>query len=181
MDFLIKSGRAVLFPEYKGTFERIGKSAEHGTIAERDQTIEQAKDLRRSVDYLETRSEIDPNRLAYYGFSWGAVQGSIFTALESRFKVAIFVDGGLPVRWILRAEVDPVNFAPRVKIPVLMINGRYDFLLPLETSQQPLFRLLGTPTVDKRHVVLESGHGLPFTPWVKETLDWLDRYLGTVK
>jgi pimeloyl-ACP methyl ester carboxylesterase len=70
---------------------------------------------------------------------------------------------------------------PGVKIPVLMVNGRFDYGAPLETSQQPLFRLLGTPLADKRHVILESGHGLPFTPWFKETLDWFDHYLGPVR
>ena len=78
-------------------------------------------------------------------------------------------------------EDDPINFAPNIKIPVLMINGRYDFGIPFETCQQPFFRLLGTPAADKRQVLLESGHGLPYTPWFKETLDWLDHYLGRVK
>jgi dienelactone hydrolase len=181
VDFLIKSGRAVMFPVYKGTFERLGKAPQQGSIADRDQTIEQGKDLRRSLDYLETRAEIDRSRLGYYGFSWGSAQGAIFVALENRFKVAVFADGGIQARWIPRPEADPVNFAPHIKIPVLMINGRYDFVLPLETSQLPLFRLLGTPPADKRHVILDSGHGLPFTPWFKEALDWLDHYLGAVK
>ena len=68
-----------------------------------------------------------------------------------------------------------------MKKPALMINGRYDFVIPFETCQQPLFRLLGTPPADKRQVVLESGHGLPYTPWFKEALNWLDHYLGSVK
>jgi pimeloyl-ACP methyl ester carboxylesterase len=101
--------------------------------------------------------------------------------IEDRFKVAVLADGGLPSRWKPRPEVDPGNFAPHVKIPVLMVNGRYDYAAPLETSQRPLFRLLGTPPADKRHVLLESGHGLPLTPWFKEVLDWLDHYLGPVK
>lgn len=78
-------------------------------------------------------------------------------------------------------EDDPLNFVPQIKIPVLMVNGRYDFVVPLETCQQPFFRLLGTPPADKHQVLLDSGHGLPLTPTFKETLDWLDRYLGRVK
>ena len=77
-------------------------------------------------------------------------------------------------------EVDAVNFAPRARIPVLMLNGRYDYAFPLETSQIPLFRLLGTPDIDKRHVILESGHVPPRQAMIKEILDWLDRYLGPV-
>jgi hypothetical protein len=62
-----------------------------------------------------------------------------------------------------------------------MVNGRYDYVLPLETSQESLFRLFGTTPADKRHVILESGHGLPPLPFFKEVLDWLDHYLGPVK
>jgi eukaryotic-like serine/threonine-protein kinase len=182
VDFLIKSGRAVIFPEYKGTFERFEKVPERGSVADRDQTIEQVKDLRRSIDYLETRpSDFDVSRLTYYGFSWGASEATISAAIENRFKVAVLASGGIPSRWKPRPEVDPVNFAPHVKMPVLMVNGRYDYVLPLETSQEPLFRLLGTAPVDKRRVVLESGHGLLPTPFFKEVLDWLDHYLGPVK
>jgi hypothetical protein len=32
-------------------------------------------------------------------------------------------------------EVDEINFAPRVKVPTLMVNGRCDHFFPLETSQ----------------------------------------------
>ena len=181
VDFLIKSGRAVMFTEYKGTFERFEKLPERGTIADRDQIVEQVKDVRRSIDYLETRPELDTSRLAYYGFSWGASEAVIAAAVETRFKVAVLASGGLPSRWKPRPEASLVNFAPHVKIPVLMINGRYDYVAPLQTSQEPLFRLLGTASADKRHVVLESGHGLPPTPFFKEVLDWLDHYLGPVK
>jgi dienelactone hydrolase len=179
VDFLIKGGRAVMFPLYKGTYERNTHPTGQGASEFRDETIQRSKDLRRSLDYLETRPDIDHNRLAFYGFSWGSVEGSISLALESRFKTAVLADGGCNFGSPLPEE-NPINFAPNIKIPVLMINGRYDLMLPVEGCQQPFFRLLGTPSSDKRHVLLESGHGLPFTPWFKETLDWLDRYLGRV-
>jgi hypothetical protein len=79
-------------------------------------------------------------------------------------------------------EVDPFNFLAHDQTPTLMINGRSDLLVPLETSQIPMFRLLGAPAKDKRHVVLEGGHAsVRFQEVIKETLDWLDRYLGPVK
>jgi pimeloyl-ACP methyl ester carboxylesterase len=73
--------------------------------------------------------------------------------------------------------------AARIKVPVLMINGKYDQLFPLETSQIPLLKILKTPKEDKRHVILDTDHSV----WVKhdivikEILDWLDKYLGPVK
>jgi eukaryotic-like serine/threonine-protein kinase len=74
-----------------------------------------------------------------------------------------------------------MNFAPRVKIPVLMINGRYDFVFPLETCQEPLLRALGSAPQDKRQALFDTGHAPPLLPMMKETLDWLDHYLGPVK
>jgi len=180
IDFMVKSGRALMFPIYKDTYERLGTPPDPGTNAERDETIQQAKDLRRSVDYLETRPDIDRGRFAYYGISWGAVDGPIMLAVENRFKAAVLAAGGCDPEKVL-PEADPMNFAPRVKVPVLMVNGRYDFVLPLETCQEPLFRLLGVPPQDKRHVLFDTGHAPPQLPVMKEALNWLDRYLGPVK
>jgi eukaryotic-like serine/threonine-protein kinase len=63
-----------------------------------------------------------------------------------------------------------------------MLNGRYDYTFPLETSQQPYFRWLGTPEKDKRHIVYDSAHDVMVyrTQVVREVLSWLDHYLGPV-
>jgi len=101
--------------------------------------------------------------------------------VERRIQCVVMLSGGSFER--APAEVDSWNFAPRVKAPVLMVNGRDDFRFPLETSQRPMFRLLGTPEKDKRHVVLDGGHLSPAgrPDIMKEILDWLDRYLGPVQ
>jgi len=41
-----------------------------------------------------------------------------------------------------------------------------------------MFRLLGTPQADKRHLLFDSGHVPPRNDMIRETLDWLDHYLG---
>ena len=79
-------------------------------------------------------------------------------------------------------EVDTFNFASRVTVPVLMVNGSHDFLFPSEASQEPLFRLLASPEGTKRHFVYEGGHVPPrLQDIARETLDWFDKYLGPVK
>jgi eukaryotic-like serine/threonine-protein kinase len=77
-------------------------------------------------------------------------------------------------------EVDELNFAPRVRVPTLLVDGRYDEIFPLETSQNVMSRFLGTPEKDKRHAVLEGAHIPPYDQ-MKEILDWLDKYQGPVK
>jgi hypothetical protein len=62
-----------------------------------------------------------------------------------------------------------------------MLNGRFDYIFPVEISQEPMFRLLGTPREQKRRVVYETGHDIPQNELIRESLDWLDRYLGPVK
>jgi dienelactone hydrolase len=183
IEFFLKSGRAVLYPVFKGMYERYGPLTTHypqPTNTYRDTVIQMSKDLRRAVDYLETRPEIDKNKLAYDGVSFGATMGPIMVAMEPRLKAAVFVLGGF-YQQRRAAEVDQINFAPRVRCPVLMINGRFDWIFPLVSSQQPMFRLLGTPEADKRHVLLDIGHSITVNQMIKDSLDWLDRYLGPVR
>ena len=82
---------------------------------------------------------------------------------------------------MLRLEPSYHSIEPRVKAPVLMLNGRFDFIFPTASSQEPMFRLLGTPKEQKRRVVYDTGHDIPRTEMIKESLNWLDRYLGPVK
>jgi eukaryotic-like serine/threonine-protein kinase len=102
------------------------------------------------------------------------------TAVEPRFKTAVFVAGGCDEDREL-PEADAINFAPHVKIPVLMIDGRYDFHHPVDSCQEPMFQSLGASPQSKRHVLFDSGHIPPMLPTIKETLDWLDAHLGPVK
>ena len=139
-----------------------------------------SKDLGRTLDYLETRGDIDSTRVAYLGFSMGSNFAPVLLAVETRVKTAILAAGGLVFRYAL-PEIDQLNFAPQVKIPMLMLNGRYDDDFPLQASQVPFFRLLGTPDQDKKHVLYETGHDLPHKDEVRESLDWLDKYLGPVR
>jgi dienelactone hydrolase len=182
-DFVIKSGRAVLYPVYKGTYERgddLRSYCPNTTSSWRDHVIAWSKDLGRSIDYLETRSEIDRDKLAYEGESWGGAMGSLLPAVEDRIKVCVLIVPGFNLQKSL-PEVDELNFAPHVKAPVLMLNGRFDWIFPVGTSQLPLFRLLGTPEEHKRRVEYETGHDIPRSEMIKQTLDWLDRYLGPVQ
>ena len=148
--------------------------------AYRDMVMQWSKDLGRSLDYLEGRPDIDSERLAYYGLSFGASLGLILTALEDRFGASVFVAGGLDSSRPPR-EVDKFHFLPRIRTPTLMLAGRIDFIYPVETSLEPMYRLLGTPEKDKKLVLFDSGHIVPRLPMIKEILDWLDHYLGPVQ
>jgi len=182
-DYIVKSGRAVVYPIYQNTYERTKHTDLPGPAQATELTIERYRDVARSLDYLETRSDIARDKFAYLGVSMGAAQGVIFATLEQqRLKTVVFLDGGyflgdFPGVW------DQANFAPRLKKPVLMVNGRYDFSFSLDRAQEPLFRMLGTPAADKKHVVLETPHDVTADRpnLTKAVLEWLDKYLGRVE
>ena len=185
VDFMVRAGRAVALPVFKGTFERADSAYRrepYATVSDtyRDQVITWAQDMRRTVDYLESRPDVDPERIAYYGTSWGGGLGPIMLAVEPRFRAAILYTAGLHLLESM-PEVDPFNFISRVTVPFLLLNGRYDFIYPVETSQIPLFELAGTPFEDKLALVEDTGHTFPRTRLVEESLNWLDRYLGPVQ
>ena len=173
----MRSGRALLHPVYKGTYERL-RGLPAGPNAYRELIIQRSQDLGRSVDYLETRKDIDGTKLAYYGYSLGCHEGVLMVPREPRFRAAVLVHCGIP--GVRQADgTDPLDFAPRFKAPVLLLEGREDFSYPYTTSQLPLFHLLGVPAKDKKMVLHEGGHIGTFSPeTLREVLNWLDRYLG---
>ncbi len=185
LSFIMKNGRAALYPVYKGTMERrdVALAPIHGGANSHlftEYMIQLVKDFKRCIDYLETRQDIDSKKLAYYGMSWGASwPGVIIPAVEERLKASVLLAAGLRGRG--RPEANEINYVTRVKTPALMLSGKYDTLMPYETSIKPMFDLLGTPDEDKELKLYDTDHIPPRNEFIKEILAWLDRYLGPVK
>ena len=184
IDYILKNGRAVMCPVYKGTFERkdgltAAMSDANLTHQYTEWLIKWVKDFSRSIDYLESRSDIDSSKLGFMGWSWGGEVGGIIPAVEERLKVNILIVGGFSGK--AYPEVDIINYVSRIRIPVLMFNGKYDAYRPFETNIRPFFDLLGTPEKDKRLCLYATGHFVPKSEMIKETLNWLDHYWGSVK
>jgi cephalosporin-C deacetylase-like acetyl esterase len=183
IDFIVKSGRVLIYPILKGTNERsdeLKSDLPDETVFYRDHVIMWRKDIGRTIDYLETRKEIAIDKLGFLGWSWGGYMGGIIPAIEKRFKTIVLNVGGMNMNKSL-PEADQLNYLPRVKQPVLMLNGKYDMFCPLETSQMPMYNFLGTPKEDKKILIYDAGHLVPKIEFVKETLQWFDKYLGAVR
>jgi formylglycine-generating enzyme required for sulfatase activity len=185
MGFIPRSGRALVIPLFKGAYERDDSafstviSVPDSSTYYRDLAVQWIKDFRRTIDYLETRSDMKPDHLGYFGFSWGGEKAPVALAVEPRVKAAVLNVGGYwPGPSAPQPEVEAANYTPRVKTPTLMLNGRHDVVFPYETSQLPFFRQLGTAPADKKHVVYQSSHILPPDAMARETLAWFDRYLS---
>jgi len=188
LSFIVKNGRAALYPVYKGTMERGDKSLiplamgyANNSYQFTEYLIQVVKDFRKCIDYMETRSDIDSSKIAYYGMSWGALLGSIIPAVEERLKASVLLSGGFDlVNARPRPEADELNYVTRVKVPTLMINGRYDSAFTYETAIKPMFDLLGTADEDKELKLYETDHIPPRNEFIRDILGWLDRYLGPV-
>ncbi len=179
LSYLVRNGRAVLYPVYKGTFERQDPAtAARGAPTHQytEYLVKVVRDFRRSIDYLETREDIDAGKLAYYGMSWGGSLGAIIPAVEERLGASVLLGGGLNAGG--RPEAYPLNYVTRVTTPTLMLNGQYD--INVDARIRPMFDLLGTPPEHKQLILYETDHVPPRNEFIKETLAWLDRYLGPV-
>jgi hypothetical protein len=180
---LIKSGRAAFGVVLKGYSERLRPDSytepQPTTVEYRDKIVNWITDLRRGLDYLETRNDVDAGRIAFYGPSAGARIGLIMAAVENRYRSIVMVGAGVRksfVPWI--PEANPINFAPHILAPKLIMHGRYDENLSLKTEAEPLYKLLREP---KRLVLYDGGHVPSFEFFVTTMNGWLDETLGPVK
>lgn len=180
-EYVLNSGRAVMFPIYFETYERnknqVLTSSPQYTHQYTENLIKWVKDFSRSIDYLETRTDIDIDKLGYYGHSWGGRLGGVIPAVEVRLKVSILILAGFNTGKPY-PEADDINYVSRVKIPTLILGGRYDSDFDLNNQVIPFYNLLGTPEADKRLCVYEAGHYILYKYRVKEVLEWLDKYFG---
>jgi dienelactone hydrolase len=180
LEFLVRRGRAVIFPVIKGSFERrmeipiLVNPESHQFTSNLTRVI---KDYRRCLDYLEKREDFDMDKIAFYGMSMGPFLGGYLTAVDPRINTNIFYAGGMSPKG--RPETNLAYFLPRVKIPTLMINGKYDSINSLESILQ-MYNLLGTANKDKQLELFDSDHLVPINEVISEVTFWLDEQFGEV-
>lgn len=144
-------------------------------------------DLRRSIDFLETRPEVDAERIGFFGISLGGIIGTIFSGVDERLKVPVIAlaGGNLSLMFGLDALtedtkdffsiIDPINFvaniAPR---PLLMINAENDEVIAPLTSKL-LFNKAKQP---KQIIWYPSRHrDLPIQEAYPDGVSWYNDHL----
>ncbi len=184
LEGLVRSGRALVHPVWSGSFERwddlLFVAGDERLRRWRERMSQWITEAGQTIDYLAQRGDLDTDRVVYNGFSFGSSVALPVVAIERRFRAALLMLPGLSPT-THPPETMALNHVPRITLPVLMLGGEYDYLFPKETSQEPLFRRLGTPDQDKRHIVYDMGHEpLPPGQTLRDVLPWLDQYLGPV-
>jgi len=181
---VIQAGRAVLAVVLKGMLERPFPAGYEAppppSVGFRDLMVLQATELRLGMDYAVGRADVDPDKLAYVGVSFGAGSRLTFSAVDNRYRAVIYVGGGIDERVKpTLPEADNVNFAPYVRVPKLLLNGRHDEEHGWLTRALPLWNLLREPK--ELVLVEEGGHVVPLEERIPAINGFLDRVLGVVR
>jgi dienelactone hydrolase len=137
---------------------KLARFLDPGAPAHRDDALrigfarQAVSDLRRALDALERIDELDAARVAYAGFSLGALVGAVFCALDPRPRAAALALGG---GGFGPPETDPARFVARIAPrPVLFVNARGDQTVPRAVAET-LHAAAGEP---KEVAWFEGGH-----------------------
>ncbi len=181
LDQLVTTGRVLVEPIYDGTFLRNdGRTMRRLQGGEAAQLVTNwVKDVGRTIDYLETRDDIDATRVSYMAQSLGTSLTPYLVPHEPRVRAVVAYSAGF-VPTSPQAVIDRIlGLLPRVRVPLLMLGSQNDFFFP-EEHQRAWFEAVGTPDEHKYFRLYDSGHWpLPFGEVLRETVDFLDRYAGS--
>jgi dienelactone hydrolase len=157
-----------------------------------DDQVQLIVDIRRAVDLLEARPDVDPARIGYVGISYGAAMGGLVAAMEHRLAACVLVvgDGGLvshltgsddeppesrpgwqawfDVMW----PIEPLHFVADAAMPLLYQSGLRDEQVPFPDAIA--YQRAGPAHAEVRWY--DSGHGLPDQAWLDQA-QWLAQYL----
>lgn len=137
--------------------------------------------------------QVDPDRTAVAGISWGGYLTCITAAVDDRFNAAmpfygcgfiaersVWQENGLFAelapeqreRWV--ALWDPANYAPRIRMPVFAVTGAKDFAYPLESFAKTYALPAGACSF---RITADMGHGGQFLTTTPEAVAFLDAVL----
>jgi len=166
----------------------------------RDNFIQSVVDLRRGIDLLQARPDVDPNRIAYVGHSSGAHWGAILSAVDRRLKTVVLMAGIPSETTILLESDDPDYVSFRESMPKEQLDNYFKTVRSLDAinyvphaSPTPLlfqfarFEQYFNEAAMKRYahaasepkLVLwyDTGHGLNDIQALMDRANWLRRYI----
>ncbi|HEY0593880.1 MAG TPA: protein kinase [Thermoanaerobaculia bacterium] len=178
----VLSGRAVFSVAVEGYLDRPYPPGlalpDTQSVEYVDFIAERIIDLRRGLDYVTSRPEIDKSRVGFFAISAGSWSGVILGAVEERYRSIMFIGTG--IRALEKDDAEAANrihFAPRILQPKLMLQGKWDEAIAFDSEAMPLYNLLREP---KRLEVYEGGHVPPPARMISSTTAWFDETLGPV-
>jgi len=169
--------------------------------AVRDNFIQSVVDLRRGIDLLRARSDVDPNRMAYVGHSSGAHWGAILSAVDRRLKTVVLMAGVPSETTILLESDDPdyvdfrkttpkeqldtyfkvissldaINYVPQAApTPLLFQFAQFERYF----NEAAMKRYAQAASEPKLVLWYDTGHELNEIQALMDRANWLRRYIG---
>lgn len=191
-DLFLKNGFAVLRIDISGHGDRKGdvfKFDLTGTYKywTRNVISQTVFDLRRTVDFIESRKELDPQRIGYYGISLGGIIGTVFCGVDDRIKVPVIALAGGQMNLLYEEQalseeakdfvsiIEPLNFVKQISPrPFLMLNAKNDEIVPPMMS-----KLLFNKAKDPKEIIwYDAKHrDVPLDKVYQDGLNWFKTYL----
>ena len=168
------------------------------TTRDREEQIQLMVDLCRGVDLLSQYEKVDPSRIGYIGYSYGAAMGGLLAGIEPRIKayglmvgdgglVNHFTDDGEPLggfeqfdparreQWLEAMEpIEPIHYVRHAAPSALFFqNAHHDRLV----TEEDALAYQAAGSEPKKIEWYDSGHGLPLEAYV-DMVDWLAQQIG---
>jgi dienelactone hydrolase len=168
---------------------------------DRKTRISTVVEMRRAIDLLLTRTDVDPNRIGYVGHSFGAQFGAILTAVDRRIKAAVLMAGAAEEADLLLRSDNPRVVDLRASLPKGRLDAYLNTLADLNAVNyvryaQPIPLLLqfanfeqyfdrasmehyaAAATEPKTVLFYDSAHDLNDPQALKDRVDWLAKRLA---
>jgi dienelactone hydrolase len=152
---------------------------------DRDRFVQEVVDLRRAVDVLVARNDVDAQRLGFVGFSRGAETGAVLAGVEPRIRAFDLISGGGSMNFVpplsptlrrraepLLASFRPSRFIGYAHAPLLLQMGRHDE----EIARPRQLELIRAAPEPKTVLWYDAGHSLG-PQAVRDSAEWLAREL----
>ena len=191
-NFLTDKGYAVLRLDIFNHGERIENEYEFDLVGDtrywtRDIIIQTVFDLRRAVDFIYTRPELDHQKIGFLGISLGGITGTIFCGVEERVKAPVIVIAGGQLNFLYGTKsmsqdakdytsmIEPINFIKQISPrPLLMINAENDDVVPPMLTKI-LYKNAKKPKQINWYPT--KHHDIPVEGVFQDGFDWFQKYL----
>ena len=179
----VRSGRAIFVVVLKGYLGREWPVVRQAPAPSSPEYVAEVvgdiHDLRRGLDYLEHRHDLDMGKIAFLQVSAGGTSAGL-PAIDNRYRAVILHGAGLRTRWEkqIPKELSLVHLAPLIHVSKLLVNGLYDETTNYATNFQPLYNLLTDP---KEREIYPGGHRPDADDFVPPINAFLDQQLGLVR
>lgn len=171
-------GERIIFNDFQTTLTMLFRKQWINRL--REMVVQTVVDYRRAIDYLETREEIDPERIGVIGYSLGGAMAFVLTGVDQRIKVttACVTAYLMRERWSDQHNISaiaPTNFVRTIQgRPTQMLMGRDDAGNCTVEEARALYNLIEGKS--KEIVFYDCGHRLP-EEHVFKALKWLKSHI----